>query len=886
MNHYPRLVDTRDIRARFVSFFEEKGHQRVPSSSLVPNDPTLLLTNAGMNQFKPYFLGEQTPPFDRAVTVQKCMRAGGKHNDIDQVGRTARHLTFFEMLGNFSFGDYYKSEACRWGWELVTEGYGIDPDRLWTTVYDTDDEAFDIWADEVGVSRDRIARMGKKDNFWSMGVAGPCGPCSEIWCDLGPEFGDAAVSTPDENEDRYVEIWNLVFMQNDCNSQIEPVAELPKKNIDTGAGLERIAMVLQNAPTVFETDVFAALIERASALTGKTYGKEESDDVGLRIIADHARSVSFMLSDGILPGNEERGYVLRLIMRRAIRNARLLGRDEPVLEQMISATVDLMSDAYPELSQRKDLAVEVAAREEERFDATLKQGSALLEDEIERLKKEGSKELTGDIAFRLHDTWGFPVDITTEIAAESGMTVDREGFDALMTEQRERARAARKGDEDGLAADAALALSDASDPTEFVGYQHLKATGKVIGIIGPDGSRTVAHEGDEVELVVDVTPFYAEGGGQVGDRGWMRSANGRADVLDTQRLLPGVSGHRARITGGEITVGEEVESEVDAVWRTGAERAHTATHILHWVLRDRLGEHAHQAGSLVEPGRLRFDFNHFDALDDRQVDDIALEMQERVFTDDAVRSFETTYDYARSIGAMAIFGEKYGDFVRVVEVGDYSKELCGGTHVPHTSRIGVVAVTSEGSVGANLRRIEALVGAEGLEHLRRRARSLEKIAADLKTSPDEAAERVEKLLASQKDMERRLAAVERQTEHADAAALAADATDVNGSRLLVLRREGEVDALRSLAQTLKGRIGSGIVILGTAQEGRANLIGAVTKDLVDRGVSARDILAEGSKLLGGGGGGKPDLAISGGPAADKLDAALDAASKAARAALR
>ena len=877
-------MDTRDIRARFVSFFEERGHQRVPSSSLVPNDPTLLLTNAGMNQFKPYFRGEQTPPFERAVTIQKCMRAGGKHNDIDQVGRTARHLTFFEMLGNFSFGDYYKSEACRWGWELVTESYGIDSDRLWTTVYETDDEAFDIWADEVGIPRDRIIRRGKKDNFWSMGVAGPCGPCSEIFCDLGPEFGDGG-DGPAGNEDRFVEIWNLVFMQNDCNSQIEPVGELPKKNIDTGAGLERIAMVLQDKPSVFETDLLAGLIERASELTGKSYGKDEKDDVALRIIADHTRSVSFMLTDGILPSNEERGYVLRLIMRRAIRHARLLGRDEPILDEMLSANVELMADAYPELKERRDLALEVAAREEERFDATLKQGSALLEDEIERLKGEGAKELTGEIAFRLHDTWGFPVDITTEIAAEAGMAVDRAGFDVLMTEQRERARAARKGDEAGLEADAALVLADSTGATEFVGYEHLTATAKVIGIVAAGGSLTIAHEGDEVELVIDRTPFYAEGGGQVGDRGWVRSTNGRADVLDTQRIVAGITGHRVKLTGGVIAMGDEVTVEVDRRWRTGAERAHTATHILHWVLRDRLGEHAHQAGSLVEPGRLRFDFNHFDALGEQQVGDIAAEMQERVFADDPVRSFETTYEFARSIGAMAFFGEKYGDFVRVVEVGEYSKELCGGTHVPHTSRIGVVAVTAEGSVGANLRRIEALVGDEGLDHLRRRAHALERVAASLKTTPDEVAERVEKLVTTQKEMERRLAVVERESEADDAAALAEDAIDVNGSRLLVIRRDGDVDALRSLAQTLKGRLGSGIVILGTAQAGRANLIGAVTKDLVERGISARDILAAGSKLLGGGGGGKPDLAISGGPAADKLDDALEAASRAARDAL-
>ena len=878
-------MDTNTIRARFYEFFEERGHQRVPSSSLVPNDPSLLLTNAGMNQFKPYFLGEQTPPFDRAVTCQKCMRAGGKHNDIEMVGRTARHLTFFEMLGNFSFGDYYKSEACRWGWELVTEVYGIDGDRLWPTVFETDNEAFEIWRDEVGVPADRIIRMGKKDNFWSMGVAGPCGPCSEISVDLGSDFGEASVTGPAGNEDRYNEIWNLVFMQNDCNSQIEPVAELPTKNIDTGAGLERIAMVLQNKKSVFETDLLGALVAEASSLTGKTYGRDERDDVGLRILADHARSVTFMLADGLLPSNEERGYVLRLIMRRAVRHARLLGRSEPVLEALVERVVGLMGDEYPELVAKSELAREVAQREEERFDLTLKQGSALLEDEVERLKTTGAKELSGDIAFRLHDTWGFPIDITNEIAAEAGLSLDRSEFDRLMEQQRERARQARKGDEAGIEADAALAVAHGTDPTEFVGFGNLSCDASVIAIVSGPSAVNVASEGDEVEIVLDRTAFYAEGGGQVGDRGVITAPSGTAEVLDTQRIAPGITGHRVKVRAGEIAVGDSVVALVDGRWRAGAERAHTATHILHWILRDRLGEHARQAGSLVEPGRLRFDFSHFDALSHEQVDDISTELQQRVMLDDGVRAFETTYEYARSIGAMAIFGEKYGDFVRVVEVGDYSKELCGGTHVPHTSRIGVVAVTSEGSVGANLRRIEALVGDEGLEHLRRRAAHLERIAEMLKSSPDEAAEKVERLMATQKDMERRLGKVQKETAATEASALAESAVEVNGARLIVARKDEDVDELRNLARSLRGTIGSGVIILGTAREGRANLVGAVTKDLIDRGVSARDIVGFGAAILGGGGGGKPDLAISGGPQEGRLDEALAAASDAAREAL-
>jgi alanyl-tRNA synthetase len=487
--------------------------------------------------------------------------------------------------------------------------------------------------------------------------------------------------------------------------------------------------------------------------------------------------------------------------------------------------------------------------------------------------------------FRLHDTWGFPIDITTEIASEAGLSVDRPAFDKLMDEQRQRARAARRSDEGGVVADALLTAAEERGPTDFLGFEHLEAEGKVVAIAAGGSAVPSAGVGDEVDIVLDRTAFYAEGGGQVGDRGILRGPNGEAEVLDTRRLVPGVIAHRARITSGDLAVGDDVRALVDLDRRRGAERAHTATHILHWILRDRLGEHAHQAGSLVEPGRLRFDFSHFDALDDAQVEDISTELQERVMTDDPVRAFETTFEFAKSIGAMAFFGEKYGDFVRVVEVGDYSKELCGGTHVPHTSRIGVVAVTSEGSVGANLRRIEALVGEEGLEHLRRRAAALESVARTLKTSPEEVAEKVERLVTMQKEMERKLTAVEKQGAEAEAASLATSAVDVNGARLLVARRDIAVDALRALAQSLKGRLGTGVIILGTAQEGRANLVGAVTKDLVDKGLSARDILAPGAALLGGGAGGKTELAISGGPSAEKLDDALEAASAAARSAL-
>ena len=715
-------MDSRTIRDRFFAFFAERDHTRVPSSSLVPNDPSLLLTNAGMNQFKPYFLGEQSSPYDRAMSIQKCFRA----TDIDEVGRTSRHLTFFEMLGNFSFGDYFKERACPWAWELVTEGFGIDPDLLWVTVYETDDEAANIWRDDVKVAPDRVLPWDKEENFWSMGVAGPCGPCSEIYADRGERFGPASDVGPQGNAERYVEIWNLVFMQNDCNAALEPIGELPTKNIDTGAGLERLAIVLQDADSIYDTDTLGGMLRTAGELTRKNYGEDDRTDMALRVLADHGRSLTFLIGDGVLPSNEERGYVLRRVMRRAVRHARMMGRAEPILPALVDATVGFMGDAYPELAEQRDFIIDVAAREEERFDATLKQGTTMLESEIRSAASAGSAALSGEVAFRLHDTWGFPIDITNELAEEAGLEVDTAAFESLMAEQRQRARVARAGGGDQPAAEALIPLAEERGPTEFLGHEHLFTSGEVIGIVDGASSRPVASAGDEVDLVMDRTVFYAQGGGQVGDRGVIRFPGGSATVTETRPLAACLTGHRVVVETGAIALGDEVQIAVDPSWRRGSERAHTATHILHWVLRDRLGEHARQAGSLVEPGRLRFDFNHYEALGASQVQDIGEEVLERAFLDDTVRAYETSFDFARSIGAMAIFGEKYGDFVRVVEVGGYSKELCGGTHVAHTSQIGVSVVTAEGSVGANLRRIEMLVGKEGVDHLAKRVAVLER----------------------------------------------------------------------------------------------------------------------------------------------------------------
>ena len=869
-------MNSRTIRDRFFTFFAERDHQMVPSASLIPNDPGLLLVNAGMVQFKPFFQGEQTPPYKRAMSVQKCARTP----DIDEVGKTARHLTFFEMLGNFAFGDYYKLEAARWAWELVTEGWGIEADRLWPTYYELDEETFEIWADGVGVPTERIVKRGPKDNFWSMSAAGPCGPCSEIYVDLGEKYGPESDLGPEGNEDRYLEIWNLVFMQNECNQAIEPIGDLPQKNIDTGAGVERLAMVLQGVETIYDTDTLGGLTRRAGELTGTEYGSDPHVDMTLRILGDHGRFMTFLIADGVLPSNEARGYVLRRVMRRAVRHARLMGHEKPILADMAQATIELMSDVYPEIAERRDFICDIAEREEGRFSETLKQGLTLLEREMTKIG--GGKSLPGEVAFQLHDTFGFPIDLTTEIASEAGLTVDQDRFTSLMTEQRERARAARRALDEAPSAEAFAELVEGRGPTDFVGYEHLTGEAEVLAI---SSGEAVASEGDEVDIILDRTSFYAEGGGQVGDHGEIIGPSGRARVTDTRRLLPGLIGHRARITSGEVAVGDAVKLAVDSDWRVGSQRAHTVTHILHWILRDRLGEHAKQAGSLVEPDRLRFDFNHFEPLGER-VKEFSEELQSRVLVDDSVRAYETSYDYARSIGAMAIFGEKYGDFVRVVEVGEYSKELCGGTHVPHTSQIGVSVITAEGSIGANLRRVEALVGNEGLRHLEQRAATLERAASILKVNPEEVAERIERLMVTHKELERKVSESERKTTASDASALADASVEVDGTRLVVARRDIGVEGLRSLAQTLKGKLHSAVIVLGTAGDGRANLVGALTKDLLERGLSARDLLAPGAALLGGGAGGKPDLAISGGPSEEKLDDALQAVESAARDALR
>ncbi|HEV3474315.1 MAG TPA: alanine--tRNA ligase [Actinomycetota bacterium] len=857
-----------DIRKRFLSFFEDREHTVVPSSSLIPDDPSLLLTTAGMVQFKPFFLGQQDPPYPRAASVQKAFRT----TDIELVGRTDRHLTFFEMLGNFSFGDYFKEGAIAAAWDLITEGFGLDPDRLWATVYETDDEAERIW--QRILPPERVVRRGKKDNFWSMGVAGPCGPCSEIYVDRGPDHGREG--GPEVDEDRYLEIWNLVFMQDECDDNEQVVGELPTKNIDTGMGLERMAVILQDVGSAFETDLMRPLLEEAESLSGRSYGKEESDDVSLRILAEHGRATTFLIGDGVIPSNEGRGYVLRRMLRRMVLHARKLGVEGNVMHRLAERTVELMGEAYPDLVERKAFVLQVAGAEEEHFGITLRQGMTLFEDEVERLRGSGERGFPGDAAFRYHDTYGFPIELTVELAEEQGLDVDRATFDRLMSEQRDRARAAAKAGPDQKA------LVDAARQagrTEFLGYERLEAEAQLAAVLKDGSPVKAAAEGDRIELLLDRTPFYAEGGGQVGDAGVLRSDSGEVRVEDT---VPGpgeVIVHRGLVTRGEIREGQEVHAAVDAPRRAATARSHTGTHVVHWTLRHLLGEHARQAGSLVAPGRLRFDFTHFEPLSRDRLEEAEATANTRLAEDAPVRAYETTFEFARSQGALALFGEKYGEIVRVVEVGDYSVELCGGTHVPRTGQVSLALITSEASIGSGLRRIEALVGPDALDHVNRERRLLEEVAEALGAGdPTQAPERARRAVARIKELEASLGSVRSQERAGRVEELVAAAADVGGARLVLAELPGEEPgALRELALKLRDRLekeGHGAAVLGTADGGKATLVAGCTKALVDRGVTAPLLLEEAARAVGGGAGGRPHLSMAGGKNAAALSDAL------------
>ncbi|MGH2768835.1 MAG: alanine--tRNA ligase, partial [Actinomycetota bacterium] len=787
----------------------------------------------------------------------------------------------------FSFGDYFKREACRWAWELVTIRLGLGPDRLLATVFETDDEAARVW-EEVGVPPERILRRGRKDNFWDMGVAGPCGPCSELLYDRGDAFGPAYAGSGTVDDERYLEIWNLVFMQHVQDDRGQITGDLASKSVDTGAGLERIAAILQGVPSAFETDVMAPILRGVEGATRRRYGEDPAGDVSLRILTDHVRAMTFLIADGVLPSNEGRGYVLRRVIRRAVRHARLAGADRPLLAELSGSAVELFAPVFPEVDRGRFLIRRVVENEEARFDLALRRGLGIIEEEVSAAASRGEVRLAGSIAFELHDTYGFPLDLTAEIAAESGLVVDLAEFDALMLAQRERARAARNTPDDELPSSEALRLilSEAG-PSEFLGYERAVAETGIVGIVRGLESVPALSDGEEGEVICDRTPFYPEGGGQVGDRGIIRTPNGSFRVTGTRWGIPpprGLIVHEGRVTSGEVLVGQAAETAVDPAHRLGARQSHTATHMTHWALRDILGEHAKQRGSLVEPGRLRFDFSHFEAVSPEVLARIEEEVNGRVIADDPVRAFETTFENATSLGALALFGERYGDYVRVVEVGDYSRELCGGTHTVRTGQVGVIKILGESSIGAGVRRLEAYTGMAGLRHLNEQAGRLKVAAGMLKTDPDRVVERLEKVMETLQALEAEVAAQRGAAQHAEVRAiLASEARMVGTRRLVVLRRDGRsVDELRKLALALRDGLGSGVVVVGSARDGRANVVAAVSRDLVGQGLSAQELVAEGAAVLGGGGGGKPDLGIGGGPRGAEIAPALAAVERAAR----
>jgi alanyl-tRNA synthetase len=870
---------TAEIKRRFLAHFEANDHTVVPSIPLPADDPNLLFVNAGMVQFVPFFVGQATPPYRRAVSVQKCIRTP----DIDEVGKTSRHGTFFQMNGNFSFGDYFKEGAVDLAWKLITSsqkkgGFGLDPDKLWVTVYLDDDEAIDIWRRVAGVPMERIVRRGKKDNFWSMGIPGPCGPCSEIYVDRGPQYGKEG--GPEVDEDRYLEIWNLVFMQYErgpgTDKENYPIlGELPAKNIDTGMGLERVAAYLQGVDNLYEIDEVRPILSMAAELTGKQYGahsghaanESHPDDVRLRVIADHVRTSLMLIGDGVTPSNEGRGYVLRRIIRRAVRAMRLLGwSGGPSLPQLLPVARDCMSPSYPELEADFGRISSYAYGEEEAFLSTLRSGTTILDTAIAETKKARKRKLSGDKAFQLHDTYGFPIDLTLEIAAEAGLGVDQEGFKKLMAQQRQRAKADAQARKTGHAdLSAYRSVLDAGGPVEFTGYTELARESKVRALLGAEGALDAAGEGDEIELVLDATPFYAEGGGQQPDTGLITVGNGQIEVIDVQTPLPGLIVHKGRVLRGEVRAGETGYGEIDVTRRRAISRSHTATHLVHQTMRNFLGESATQAGSLNAPGRLRFDFNTPSAVPASVLSDVEQQVNEVLMNDLEVRDFITSQAEARRIGAMALFGEKYGERVRVVEVGDYARELCGGTHVGRSGQLGLVKILHEASIGSGVRRVEALVGLDALTFAAKEHLLVSRLAELYRAKPEEVAERVEQTVAQLRDAEKELEKLRAQLVLANVGALADAAVDVKGVAVVAIEApEGTSgNDVRALAMEIRSRLGAkpAVVAVASRAGGKASLVVAINAGAKEKSLSAADLV---KGALSGRGGGNADLAQGGG----------------------
>lgn len=866
------MIKTGDeIRQAYLDFFKSKGHLILDSAPLVPkNDPSLLWINAGMAPFKPYFDGSLEPPKKRIATSQKCIRT----NDIENVGKTARHHTYFEMLGNFSFGDYFKEEAITWGWEFVTEVLELDPDKLWITIYEEDDEAFAIWHDKVGLPKERIVRMGKKENFWQIGT-GPCGPCSEIHYDRGVEAGDSEEDVLGGEGDRYLEIWNLVFTQYNYTEEGE-YKELPNKNIDTGMGLERVASILQETETNFETDLIKPIIDEVVEMTGIPYQKNEESLTAYRVIADHIRSASVAISDGALPSNEGRGYVIRRLIRRAARYGRKLGFTEPFLYKLVEKTAEVVKGVAPDLKKQLAHVKNVLKSEEESFLKTLEQGLNILEDMLNELKAEAKEVLGGKNAFKLYDTYGFPLDLTEDIAAEAGIKVDQEGFEKEMAAQRKRAREARaetsfsSGEVEKLYAE----FKDQIKEDTFTGYHSLKEKTEVVGLLKDNQKVSKLTEGDQGEIILTKTPFYAESGGQIGDKGVIQTDKFKAEVKDTVKKAE-VFVHQVEVKSGQVELKDEVEAVVYNDRRQATARHHSATHLLHKALKEVLGDHVNQSGSLVAPDRLRFDFTHFSALTEAEIDEIERKVNQAVLENYPVETEYKDLDEAKEMGATALFGEKYGKEVRVVKMGDFSLELCGGTHVNATGDIGAFKIVSESGIAAGVRRIEALTGEYALDYFNSKLEILDQTAAELKTDPDNLLNRVKQLQQNQKDLEKELEALKQKLAGSKKDELIDQLQQIEGINVLTAELENlDNSALRNLNDQLKDKIDSAVIVLASKAENKVIFVASVTKDLIEKGFKAGDIIAKVARVAGGGGGGRPDMAQAGGSKPEKTAEAL------------
>jgi alanyl-tRNA synthetase len=863
-----------ELREKFLSFFESKDHLILPSFSLVPeNDPSILLINAGMTPLKPYFTGLKVPPAKRVATCQKCIRTP----DIDNVGKTSRHGTFFEMLGNFSFGDYFKKEAIPWAWEFMTEVLGIPEERLYVSIYLDDDEAFDIWHNDVGLPKEKIFRFGKEDNFWEHGT-GPCGPCSEIYFDRGADKGCGKDSCTVGCEcDRFIEVWNLVFTQYERQEDMTYV-QLKSKNIDTGMGLERLACVVQQVDSIFEVDTIKSLLDCVCDIAGVKYGKEYKTDVSIRVITDHARSAAMMVSDGVVPSNEGRGYVLRRVIRRAARHGRLLGIDGLFLSGLAETVINTFKDAYPHMEQKRDYIKKIISIEEEKFNATLDLGMNILEEFIDTVKKKGSDTIDGEMVFKLHDTYGFPIDLTREIAKEHDLKIDEEGFLAEMKKQKEKAREAHFRKESSAWEKELFTGEHKLFATKFIGYTEYEANAVVKYIISDGKLVENAMEGDEIAIIPDVTPFYAESGGQIGDTGIISGENFSMVVTDCKKNSDGKYLHFGKVEQGMVQVGDAVNLKIDIAKRKSTARNHTTTHILHKALKNVLGDHVNQAGSLVTPDRLRFDFTHFTALSPEELEEIERQVNEVILLNYPVYTEEMSIDEAKQKGATALFGEKYEDTVRVVMVDDFSMELCGGTHISATGEAGLIKIVSESSIASGIRRIEALTGTGAIEWYREREKLLNEASLAAKTTPEEISSKIAEMLDELKKTRKELEEIKAKALKNSVNDIIQKAIDVSGIKVLAERMDGlDINELRNTADMLKSKLGSSVVILASGSDGKVSLIISATKDAVEKGIHCGKIIGEAAKAAGGGGGGRPDMAQAGGKDVNGIDKAIEIA---------